>query len=102
MRKPGAVANQILDCQIIAIRPAVLEVGDGIDANHIGYLPGRFCKRLDGIRNTRTENRLAVRLDIKKNVVVLGVGILEIVECHQLRVLRGEERPVVGGEPESR
>ena len=59
-RVGGRAGDQVLDDQVVLFRVGVLEVGDRVDPDGVGNLPGPLGELLDGGEGLRCED-LAVR-----------------------------------------
>ena len=90
-----AVAHQILNRQIVAVGPTVLEVGHGVDADGKGRLPSLGGDALDGGGMIGGEQFAVLRLYDEQDVGVLGIGRLEFLEGDQFRIVGAEENTVV-------
>ena len=90
------VFDQVFDDQVVVDRVGVLEVADRIDADREGYLPGLFGQAFDRGQRLLREGGLVGRFEHEQEVVVFGVGVLQVFECLQLGVGVREEYAVVG------
>ncbi len=97
IRQAFRMANQIRHGQVIAVGLSVLEVGDGVDPDGMGDLPGLFGQFLDDPQSLAGEDVFVLRLDHKEDVVGLGVGILKRFISEELGVFWAEPHSEVGG-----
>ena len=95
LREFGAVAYQVTDREVVAVRPAVLKVGNRVDANGVRNLPGLMRDPLDRAGDFGREYLASTRFHDEHDVVVLRIGVLELLEGLQLRIRRAEEHAVV-------
>ena len=98
----GGVLNQILDDQVVTLRPGVLKVGDGVDAAGVRNLPGGVGKLFDGPQRVAREDGAVSWREDDERVLVLAVDLLEVFKRLQIRVGSAEEDPGVAGGGEAR
>ena len=93
--------HKIGDDEVVLGGGGVLVVGDGVDAQDVGQLPGFDRKKLDGVEDLGSEDGIIPGSDGEEDVVDLRVGALELLEGEQLGVVIGEEDAVVVVEGET-
>ena len=97
----GGIAYEVFDNEVVFNRIGVLKVADRVHANCVRYLPGFLSQLFHCIERLWRKRATAPRFENEKEIVVLGVGVLQVLEGLQLRVGVREEHPVVGGKLES-
>ena len=87
--------DQIFDDQVVLDRIGVLEITDRVDPDCERNFPRIGGKPFDGIQRLRGKCLFVFGFEHEKEIVVLGIGILQIFEGLQLGVGVGKEHPVV-------
>ena len=90
-----AAAEQVFNDQVVADTVGMLEIADRIDADGVRDLPRGFRQLFDGGQRVGRKGVAIGGLQDEKEVVVLGIGRLQILERHQLRVLVREKHAIV-------
>jgi hypothetical protein len=82
--------------QVVAFGLGVLEVGDRVDPDGMGDLPGLLGQLLDDAQSFASEDLFVPGLEDEQDVVGLGVGVLQGLEGVELGVILAKKHPVVG------
>lgn len=91
------LADEILDQQVVSVGGGVLEIGDRIDPERAGDLPGAGGKFGDRLETFTREYVPVGWQQHNEDVIALGVDVLQILERLELRVALTEKDTVVVG-----
>ena len=95
-RQNCRVRHQVVDDQVVTLGPGMLVIGQRVDTQRIRYLPrlrGQLCH---GPQRLRCKDVAILRRQHKQDIVGLGIGILQLLECKQLRIVITEKYAVIG------
>ena len=90
--------DKIPHVQVVPVGGRVLKVGERVDALGIRCLPGGFREPDSGRECSLGRGVTIVGNNQERDVLALPVGILQLFQCQELRIVLVKENPVVGGE----
>ena len=97
----GRVVHQVLDDQVVPVRPGVLEVGHRVDPDREGDLQAAAVSSATTANVGRENASPSAGSRTKRMLSFLGVGGLGRLVGLQLPAVRAAEHPVVVGHPQA-